>query len=51
LSCVKCNREKGSVIPFFDKAGKIPTPPSIPALMLNAEKIRPEWNYFLKNLW
>lgn len=51
LSCVKCNREKGNVTPWLNKEGKIPNPPSIPALMLNAEKIRPEWNYFLKNLW
>lgn len=51
LSCIKCNREKGSAIPWLNKEGKIPNPPSIPALMLNAEKIRPEWNYFLKNVW
>lgn len=49
LSCVKCNREKGSITPWLNKKGHIPAPPSIPALMLNAEKIRPEWNYFLKN--
>ena len=51
LSCLKCNREKGNVIPWLNKNGEIPNPPSIPALMLNAEKIRPEWNSFLKNLW
>jgi 5-methylcytosine-specific restriction endonuclease McrA len=51
ISCLNCNRAKGSFIPFFDKNGEIPKPPQIPALMLNAEKIRPEWNYYLKNLY
>jgi hypothetical protein len=51
LACLNCNRQKSNFIPFFDKEGKIPRPPQIPALMLNAEKIRPEWNYYLKNLY
>jgi 5-methylcytosine-specific restriction endonuclease McrA len=49
--CRGCNLKKSNFIPYYDKNGKIPTPPSIPALMLNAEKIRPEWNYFLKNVY
>lgn len=51
LACRGCNLKKGDLIPWHDKNGEIPKPPPIPALMLNAEKIRPEWNYFLKNLW
>jgi hypothetical protein len=51
LSCVGCNRAKGSFIPWLDKNGQIPRPPQIPTLMLNAEKIRPEWNDFLKNVF
>jgi len=51
LACRSCNLSKGNFIPWHDKNGEIPKPPPIPALMLNAEKIRPEWNYFLKNLW
>jgi 5-methylcytosine-specific restriction endonuclease McrA len=51
LSCIKCNREKSNITPWYDKNGQIPKPPQIPALMLNAPVIRPEWNYFLKNVY
>ena len=49
LCCVSCNRKKGSITPWLDKNGQIPQPPSIPTLMLNTDKIREEWSYFLKH--
>lgn len=51
LSCIKCNHEKGSSTPWFDKNGDIPNPPSIPSLIMNTSHIRPEWQGFLKNIW
>ena len=47
--CISCNRSKGNMTPWFDKNGEIPVPPSIPTLMLNIDKIREEWSYFLKH--
>jgi 5-methylcytosine-specific restriction endonuclease McrA len=49
--CRDCNLKKSNFTPWFDKNGQIPRPPQIPTLMLNAEKIRPEWNDFLKNVF
>lgn len=49
LSCVDCNRKKGSLTPFFDKNGKIPRPPSIPQFLLDVPEIRPEWMPLLKS--
>lgn len=51
ISCKKCNLAKSNFTPWLDKNGNVPVPPSIPSLMLNAEKIRPEWNSFLKNVY
>jgi 5-methylcytosine-specific restriction endonuclease McrA len=51
LSCIRCNRAKSDFSPWLDKNGQVPKAPNIPALMLNAEKIRPEWNDFLKNVY
>jgi 5-methylcytosine-specific restriction endonuclease McrA len=51
LACTKCNRDKSNITPYYNKNGQIPKPTPIPALMLNTPIIRPEWNYFLKNLW
>jgi hypothetical protein len=47
LACRKCNTQKASHSPWFDVNGKIPSAPDIPALMLNAPKIRPEWQNFI----
>jgi 5-methylcytosine-specific restriction endonuclease McrA len=51
LSCIRCNRAKSDFSPWLDKNGQVPKAPNIPALMLNAEKIRPEWSDFLKNVF
>jgi hypothetical protein len=51
LCCIKCNREKSNITPWYDKNGQVPKPTPIPALMLNAPVIRPEWNNFLKNVF
>jgi hypothetical protein len=50
LSCVACNRQKSDLAPWFDKNGKIPTPPTIPAIMLNTPTIRTEWLPFVRNI-
>lgn len=47
LSCGRCNRDKAAHMPWYDINGNIPTAPSIPALLLNASKVRPEWEGFL----
>lgn len=47
LACRSCNTKKSSHSPWFDVNGKIPTAPAIPALMLNAPKIRKEWEGFI----
>ena len=51
LACRSCNLSKSNFTPWYDKNGQIPKPPNIPALMLNAEKIRPEWSNYLKNVY
>jgi 5-methylcytosine-specific restriction endonuclease McrA len=48
LCCRACNLAKGNFQPWYDKNGDIPKAPQIPALMLNAPIIRPEWMNFLK---
>lgn len=49
LSCVFCNRLKGSEYPWYNIKGEIPKPPQIPTLMLNASTIRHEWLTFIKD--
>lgn len=49
LCCRSCNLAKSNFQPWYDKNGEIPVPPSIPTLMLNTDKIREEWSYFLKH--
>jgi 5-methylcytosine-specific restriction endonuclease McrA len=50
LACRCCNRAKGSIFPFYDKNGEIPSPPIIPALLLNTSVIRSEWVPFIRNI-
>lgn len=47
LACRSCNTKKSNHTPWYDVNGNIPTAPEIPALMINAPKIREEWKGFL----
>lgn len=49
LACRSCNLSKSNFTPWYDKNGQVPKPPPIPALMLNAPVIRPEWSSFIKD--
>ncbi len=48
LACRPCNAKKSAHSPWFDVNGNIPQPPAIPALLINASKIREEWEGFLQ---
>lgn len=50
LACRPCNTKKSAHTPWFDINGKIPQPPAIPALFLNAPRIRPEWQQFIRHV-
>lgn len=47
LACKPCNTRKGSKFPFFNIKNESVSAPEIPALMINAPKIRKEWKNFI----
>jgi len=47
LACRSCNTKKSSNTPWLNIKGEIPKAPEIPFLMINMNKIRKEWEYFL----
>ena len=48
LACRGCNTKKSSHHPWHDINGNIPVPMAIPAMIIHAPTIRPEWEPFLK---
>jgi hypothetical protein len=48
--CRKCNTSKSNFYPYNDINGKPVEVLSIPALMIHAPKVRPEWEQFLDSL-
>ena len=49
LACFQCNSKKSSHYPFLNIENKTVKAPQIPDFLINTDKVRKEWEYFLKS--